>query len=353
MAATPAPPTVANAQPAYVNFSGVGQAVAAAQAPLIAAAREQLAASRQMVAAINRGNVGGGGSTAAANRGNFGASEEKKLADTEGAIRRLGYTMESVWSRGKAGLLDLVSVADPSAFSTFNASVTSVGIQVGQVFVPAVLALSGSLQGVAGWFAALDPYWKSSISSTVQWAVALGATYVAWRGIVTVINLAKAAQIAFNAAAMANPMGLVAKGVGLVLGAVGLMSAAWSGAGRAAATAGSEMEAAVRRVELAFRRGETASGWIQRQIRTQLERTTGAGGGPVQNLQLPFQSRVTSFEQYGESLQVDALKTNDADKQNQLEVLRAMLSRMDGQQRLLEQIAGGGGMERALRGIFG
>lgn len=151
------------------------------------------------------------------------------------AATKVGDSLASAFDQGRAGILSLVSAADPSAFSTFNASLTAVSIQVGQVFVPYVMYASQQLQALASWFGNLDDSTKLWIGRVGMAVVAVGGAVVAFRTLAAVIGTVRLAMQAMGlAAAIATPVG----GAIALVSVLGGLAAAWYGVNQAAKLAG-------------------------------------------------------------------------------------------------------------------
>lgn len=318
-------PTVGPAQPQYLSVLAQATAGNSMATIINTNALLKLTAAQKVSGAKAAPTVGGGG-------GNLDPALEgyQKLVDR---VSKFGQVVSSVWQSATQSMLSFVSAANPSVFSTFGASVTAVGIQVGQMFVPAVELLSYTLQSVAAALSFMPNWMSTMVGSTAALAIGFVALSRTLKAVGWEANLTAKAIGWISAAWKAHPWGLVVGGIAALV----TLAGGWSSAGRAADYATGGMVGGIGRVTAAL------LNWNM----------SARGDAMLRNFKLPFESRVTTFEQYGESLQMKALETNDADKQNQLNVLREMLARMDGQNRLLEQIANGGGTERALRGIFG
>jgi hypothetical protein len=78
-----------------------------------------------------------------------------------------------------------------------------------------------------------------------------------------------------------------------------------------------------------------------------------AGDGLVKSVRLPYQSRYTSFEQYGESLQLKALEANDKENMNQVRLLELALKELGESGGLLKTIADNTKLLRDFIAIFG
>ncbi len=141
-----------------------------------------------------------------------GGGADDPAAKGKSSLDQFGNALESLGTKGRSTILSLVSAADPSAFSTFQASITSVAIEVGAVFVPYIDMLSGALQTAASWFASID-------SPTKVWIGRLGTAVVAIGGLITAlkaVGLASAAGGGLKALLGLAPLALTPVGLAVV-----------------------------------------------------------------------------------------------------------------------------------------
>lgn len=130
-----------------------------------------------------------------------------------------------------AGISSMVSVADPSAFSTFTGSIKILSAEVGQVFVPYIDALSRGIQNAAAAFDHAGPTVRGWVGGLGAAALAIGAVTVAMRVLTPVTNLATGAikgmwsALTFLAT---TPLGRIISGLTFVAGLVVSLTGNWN-----------------------------------------------------------------------------------------------------------------------------
>jgi hypothetical protein len=164
---------------------------------------------------------------------NMGAT----VAESQGLMERFGNTLETVFSRGRQTILSLVSAADPSAFSTFQASFEGLSIQVGKVFVPYVETLSHGLQDAARWFESLDGPTKTWIGRIGVAAVGAGGLVVGLRTLSATLGIATGAMLRAGAAFAISPFGIVLGSVAALAAGVVTLTGSWERLGTVAGRA--------------------------------------------------------------------------------------------------------------------
>lgn len=154
-----------------------------------------------------------------------------------GSVSGIGDALANTFGRAKASILDFVGAASPSHFSTLQASITMLSIEIGTVFLPYIEYASRAVQTTARWFRNLDDTTKTNIGRAAMFAVALGGLVIVARQLQAAYVVLRASIIAVNLAMSASPIGAVTK----MISAVGMLAAAWWGVNQAVSAANNGM----------------------------------------------------------------------------------------------------------------
>lgn len=131
----------------------------------------------------------------------------------------------TVFAGGTAGILAMVSAANPVAFNTFRASVEGVAISIGGMFGSSVVEVSGYLQRFADYVDSLDPATKNLIVNVTGIGIGLGGLAMILPRAITLLGYLKTGFIALAY----NPFTYIITGTALLLHALGLLEPAISG----------------------------------------------------------------------------------------------------------------------------
>lgn len=154
-----------------------------------------------------------------------------------GDLRGLADALANGFDRAKTSVLGFVGVASPSHFSTLQASISLLSLEIGTVFLPYVEYASRAIQHTATWFRNLDATTKNNITRAALFGATLGGLVIVARQLHAAYVVLRASIIAVNLAMTASPVGAVLKMVGVVAG----LAAAWWGVNQAVNAANTGM----------------------------------------------------------------------------------------------------------------
>lgn len=186
-----------------------------------------------LLGAIARNTAAAARLLAAMGKATVGVSAPKEPATTKqpatGDMSGLGDALANSFGRAKASILDFVGAASPSHFSTLQASITMLSIELGTVFLPYIEYASRAVQATARWFRNLDDTTKTNIGRAAMFGAALGGLVIVARQLHAAYVVLRASILAVNLAMSASPVGAVVKMIGVVAG----LAAAWWGVNQA------------------------------------------------------------------------------------------------------------------------
>lgn len=154
-----------------------------------------------------------------------------------GVIAGLG----DAFAASRASILDLVAAADPSAFATFGASIQGVALELGRVFVPAVLTASQGLQDAQAWLNSFDSGTRGTVATVATWTLGITGAAAGVRAFGGALAYAYAPLLRIGTLLLTTPWGIAITSVAALTAGVTYLAGAWGKTGDAARNAASSM----------------------------------------------------------------------------------------------------------------